>query len=137
MRPVLAGTRLHLHICRIRSGFLFSERECTELLARHQFWQPFLLLLVRAEQKQRANPDRVMRVNENRCRCATAADFLQHLAVRHLRKAASAIFLRRGHAEHADASQAVDHAARNIRLSIDLRRIEMFIEKLREARASV
>src|SRR5207249_10894356 len=45
-------------------------------------------------------------------------------------EAAAAVFLRRSHAEHADASQAIDHAARNIRLPINLRSIEVFIEKL-------
>jgi hypothetical protein len=89
-----------------------------------------LVLLVRAKQKQRANSDRVMRVDEDRCRCATAAYFFQNFAVGHLRETASAIFLRRGHTEHADAPKAINHLAGNICLSIDLSRIEMFIEKL-------
>src|SRR5262245_9311600 len=89
---------------------------------------------MRAKKQQRANPDRVMRINEDRCRCTTAADFFQHFAVRHLRKTASAIFLRRSHPEHADATKAIDHATRNVRLPIDLRRIEMFIEKLAKLR---
>src|SRR5438093_973866 len=74
----------------------------------------------------------MVRVYENRCRCATAPDFFQHFAVRHLREAASAVFLRRSHAEHTDAAQTVDHLARNVCLAIDLRRIEMLIENLAE-----
>src|SRR5438128_8144280 len=71
-----------------------------------------------------------MRVDENRCRCATTPDFLQHFAVGHLREAASAIFLRRRHPEHADTAKAIDYAAWNVCVSIDLRRIEVFNEKL-------
>src|SRR5213076_2620189 len=70
-----------------------------------------------------------MRVNKNRCRRATSPDLLQHLAVGHLRETVSAIFLRRCHAEHADASQSIDNAARNVRLAIDLRRIKICIQK--------
>src|SRR5580765_2555812 len=70
-----------------------------------------------------------MRVNENRCGRATSSDFFQHLAVGHLRKTVSAIFLGCRHAEHADAPQPIDHAARNVRLPIDLRRIKILIQK--------
>src|ERR1700757_820961 len=70
-----------------------------------------------------------MRIDENRCRRAPTADFFQHFAVSHLRKSASAVFLRRRHTKHADASQAIDHAARNVRLPIDLRSIKMLVEK--------
>src|SRR5437667_391970 len=65
-----------------------------------------------------------MRVNENGCRCATPSDFFQNFAIGHLRETASAIFLRRGHAKHANASQTINYAARNVRLPIDLRRID-------------
>ena len=41
----------------------------------------------------------------------------------------SAIFLRRRHAEHAGTPQPIDHATGNIRLPIDLRRIEICIQK--------
>src|SRR6266481_5931173 len=41
----------------------------------------------------------------------------------------SAIFLRRRQAEHAGTPQPIDHATRNIRLPIDLRRIEICIQK--------
>src|SRR6266487_5105272 len=71
-----------------------------------------------------------MRIYEDRCRCATTPDFFQHFAIGHLREPVSAIFLRRGHAQHANASQTINYAARNVRLPIDLRRIEVFIEKL-------
>src|SRR5437773_10075032 len=72
----------------------------------------------------------MVRVYENRCRRATAADFLKHSAVGHLRKTASTVFHWRGRSEHADATESIDNLARNIRLSIYLNRIEMFIEKL-------
>src|SRR5215831_14990494 len=42
----------------------------------------------------------------------------------------SAKFLRRSHSEHADPPQPINHAARNIRLPIDFRRIEIFVQKL-------
>src|SRR5882757_7087085 len=129
MRAVLAGTRLHLHVCRVRPGFPLGERERTELLASYQFRQPFLFLFVRAKQQQRPDPDGVMRVNKNRCRRATSPDLLQHFAVGHLRETMSAIFLRRRQAEHAGTSQPIDHATGNIRLPIDLRRIEICIQK--------
>src|SRR3954451_20724065 len=70
-----------------------------------------------------------MRVNENRCRRTTSSDFFQHLAVGHLRESASAVFLRRRHAEHADTPQPIDHASRNVRLAIDLRRIKIFLQE--------
>ena len=34
MRAVFARLRLHLHIRRIRSGFLFRQRKCGQMLAR-------------------------------------------------------------------------------------------------------
>src|SRR4029077_9966074 len=74
----------------------------------------------------------MMRVYENRGGCATAADFFQHLAVRHLRETAAGVFLRRGHAEHAGPTKAIDHAARYVCLAVDLRRIKMFIQKFAE-----
>src|SRR5262249_58187667 len=77
MRTVLAGTRLHLHVCRIRTGFPLGERKRAELLAGYQFWKPFLFLFVRAKQQQRANPNGVMRVNEDRCRCTTPPDLFE------------------------------------------------------------
>src|SRR4030095_16896189 len=70
-----------------------------------------------------------MRVNENRCRRTTSSDFFEHFAVGHLREPMSAVFLRCRHAEHADTPQPIDNAARNIRLPIDLRRIEICIQK--------
>src|SRR6476660_4732871 len=70
-----------------------------------------------------------MGVNENRCRGTTSSDFFQHFAVGHLREPVSAVFLRCRHAEHADTPQPIDHATRNIRLPIDLRSIEIVIQK--------
>src|SRR5215208_8515037 len=100
MRTVLTGMRLHLHVCRVRSGFPFGKRERTELFASYQFWKPFLFLFVCAEQQQRADTDGVMRVNKNGCRRATSSDFFQHFAVGHLRETVSAVFLRRSETEH-------------------------------------
>src|SRR5438876_4321765 len=85
---------------------------------------------MRPKQQQRANAERMMCINEIRCRYAATANFSKQLPVGHLRKPPSAIFLRRGHAEHADTSKAINHATRNVCLPIDLRSIEMFIEEL-------
>ena len=41
-----------------------------------------------------------------------------------------AIFLGRSHAKHANPAKAINHAARYIRVPIDLRRIQMFVQKL-------
>src|SRR5215471_15483680 len=71
-----------------------------------------------------------MRIDKNRGRCATTTDLFEDFAVGHLRESASAIFLRRSHTEDADPAKAIDHAARYIRFPIDLRRIEMFVQKL-------
>src|SRR6266436_7254148 len=65
----------------------------------------------------------MMRIDKNRGRCATPADFFQHFAVGHLREAAPAVFLRRGHAKH---------AARYVCLAVDLRRIKIFVQKFAE-----
>src|SRR6516165_8211685 len=70
-----------------------------------------------------------MRVNENRCRRATSADFFEDFAVGHLRETASAVFLGRSHSKHTDAPQPIDHAAWNICLPIDFGRIEILIQK--------
>src|SRR5713101_7170053 len=83
-----------------------------------------------AKKQQRTNPDGVMRVYENRCGCAPTSDFLQELTVSHLGKAPSAVFHWRSRTEHADAPKTIDDLARNICLSIYLRRIELLIEKL-------
>ena len=71
-----------------------------------------------------------MRVGEDRGRGAARSDFLEHRAVGHLGKSAAADFLRRGHAENADAAEAVDHVARDVRLAVDCLRVEMFIQKV-------
>ncbi len=127
--------RVHLHVGRVGAGFLLGQGEGGELLAVHQAREPFFLLLLRSEKEQCANADRVMRVGEDRGRGAARADFLEHLAILHLGKAAAADFLRRGHAENADPAEAVDHMPRDVRLAIDRFGVEMFIEKI--ARSSV
>src|SRR5260370_38159608 len=70
-----------------------------------------------------------MRIHKNRRRSATAPDFLQDFAVRHLTETASANFFWRRRTEHADSSQSINHIPRNVRLPIDLRRIKMFIQE--------
>jgi len=125
-----------LYVRRIGPGFTLGQRECTELLARYQFRKPFLLLLVCPKKQQRPDPDRVVRVYENRCRCATAADFLQEFAIGHLRKTPSAVFHWRSRTEHTDAPEPVDDLTRNIRLSIYLHRIEMLVEELRRVKSA-
>src|SRR5919106_4301057 len=84
------------------------------------------------KKQQRTNSDGVMRIYENRCRCATTPDFLQQLAVSHLREAQSAEFHWRSCSEHTDPSQPIDDTSRNVGLSIYLGSIEMFVEKLPE-----
>src|SRR5215813_5811092 len=130
MRPVIAWPGLHLHVRRIRSCLLFGQRKCAELFARTQFWQPSLFLVMRAKEQQRANSNGVMRIHENRCRCAAAADLFQNFAVGHLRETMPAIFLRCSHAKHADPAKSVNHAARNVRFPVHFRWIEMLIQKL-------
>src|ERR1043166_113042 len=103
MRAVLAKTRLHLHVCRIRSCFPFRERERAELLAAHQFRKPFLFLFVCAKQQQRPDSDRGMLVTKNGYRRATTPDYFEDFAVGHLAEPVSAVFLRRSHSEHADS----------------------------------
>ena len=130
MRAIFARFRLSLDVRRVRAGLRFGQREGRQLTAIHQFRQPLFLLRLGSEKEQSANPNRVMGVGENRSRSATATDLLEHLAIHHLRKSAAAHFLRRGHAEHADPAETVDHFPRNIRDPVDLRRVEMLIEKL-------
>src|SRR5438067_5131101 len=85
-----------------------------------------------SEKQQRANPDGMMRVYENRRRCTPTANFLQQFAVNHLGKTASAVFHWRGRTKHTDAPQPIDDVARDICLSIYLGGVEMFAEKLAE-----
>ena len=125
---------MHLYVRRIGACFTLGQRERAEFFARYQLRKPFLLLRVRSKKQQRSDTDRVVRVYENRCRRATAADFLKHPAVGHLRKTASTVFHWRGRSEHADATESIDNLAWNIRLSIYLGGVEMFVEKLAEFR---
>src|SRR5947208_13761750 len=74
----------------------------------------------------------MMRVHENRRRRATPADFFQHFAVGHLREAATAVFLRRGHAQYSDAPKPINYPARYVCPPVDLRRIKMFVQKFAE-----
>ena len=128
--PSSLGSRLHLHVGRVGTGFFFRQRESGQLFAVHKPRQPLLFLLARSEKQQRANADGMMRVGENGSGSVARADFLQHLAIRHLRKSAAAKFLRRGHSQNADAAESVDYRPWNISFPIDRRRIQIFIEKL-------
>src|SRR4029077_8520508 len=76
-----------------------------------------------------ADADRMMRVYKHRCRCATTTDLFEDLAVRHLSESVTADFFRCSRTENADSSQSIDHVPRNVRLSIDLGRIQMFIQE--------
>ena len=136
MRSVFARRGAHLHVGRVGAGFLLGQGEGGELLAVHQLRQPFFLLLLRPEEEQGANADRVMRVGEDRGRGAARADLLEHLAILHLGKSAAADFLRRGHPENADPAESVDHMPRDVRLAIDRLGVEMFIQKLAQLRDS-
>src|SRR5205823_4234363 len=69
-------------------------------------------------------------IHENRGRCTAATDLFQDPAVGHLGESAPAIFFRRGHAEHTDSAKPINHAARYICFSINLRSIEMSVQKL-------
>src|SRR5437868_11725239 len=44
----------------------------------------------------------------------------------------ASIFLRGGHTQYSHPAKAIDHTARNVRLPINLSRIEMFIQKFAE-----
>jgi hypothetical protein len=72
----------------------------------------------------------VVCIHKNGSRCTAASNFFQDFAVGHLRKPMPAIFLRRGHAEHANSAESINYAARYIRCSVDFRRIEMLVQKL-------
>ena len=71
-----------------------------------------------------------MRIRKNRRRSVARPDFFQHAAIGHLRKSPTTNFFRCCHPEHADAPQAVDDFAWNIRIPIDRYRIQFVIEKL-------
>jgi hypothetical protein len=75
-----------------------------------------------------------VRVCKNRSGSATSADFLQHFAIRHLRKSPSAKFLWRGHAQNTNVPEAVDKMARNVGIAINRDRIEIFVEELADFR---
>ncbi len=130
MRTVRARHRLRLHVGRIRSGFFFGQGECRQLLAADERREPFLLLFARAEEQERADADRVVRVGKDRSRRVARADFLQHFAVGHLGEAASAEFLWRRHSQDTGVREAVDHMARDVLCLINLGRVQIFIEEL-------
>ena len=115
-------------------AFFFRQRESRQLFAVNQRRQPFRFLLARSEKEQCTDADGMMRIRKNRSGSATSADFLQHFAIRHLRKSASAKFLWRGHAENADVPEAIDEMTRNIGVAINRNRIEIFVEELADFR---
>ena len=130
MRAVRARCRSRLHVGCVGAGLFFREREGGQLFAAHERWEPFLLLLLGAEQEQRPDADRVMRIGEDRRGRATAAEFFQYFAVGHLGEAAPAKLLWRRHPEDARSRQAIDHVLRNVRNAIDLGWIQFRIKKL-------
>ena len=134
MSAVRARLRPRLDVRGVRARFFLGQGESRQLLARHERRQPFLLLLARAEKKQGPNANRMVRVRKNGGRSATRADFLEDLAVGPLGKTTAAVFLRRGHPEHADPRQPVDHMSRNIRRPIDRHRIQILIEEFADLR---
>src|SRR5260370_11556992 len=79
----------------------------------------------------------MMSVEEHGGRRAAAADFFQHLAIRHWRKPAAAVLGGRSHPEHAHAPEAVNYVARNLCLSIYCCGVELLIEKLAQFRERV
>src|SRR5439155_12125396 len=103
----------------------FGKRKSAELFARDKFRQPLLFLFVSSKKQQGANPDGMVRVHEHGCGCASATDFLEHFAVRHLNEPPSVVLCRRGHPEHADAPKTINDLARNLCLSIYLGWIEI------------
>ena len=105
---------------------LASEPACSSVRAnaasfspRASGGQPARLLLGRAEEDQGPQADRVMGVDEHGRRGAVAADHLHDPAIAHLREPAAAELDGRGHAQHAELGQALDHRGRDVGLAVD------------------
>src|SRR5438552_8071970 len=69
-------------------------------------------------------------VDEHGSRRIALADFFEHSAILHLRKAAPAKFSRCGHAQNTGVRQTMDEIARNVRMPIDPVRIELAVQHL-------
>ncbi len=55
------------------------------------------------------------------------ADHFHDAAIRQLREAPPAVFLRSRHAEHAEPAQTGDDLSRDLRVAIDGRRVDVFL----------
>ena len=129
MRAVRAQFGARLDIGGIGAGLRLGERERGKLFAADEWREPAALLLRRAEEQQRPDADGVMRIYEHRRGSTARSDLLEHATVGHLRKSAPAEFERCRHAEHAEPREAVNHLARDVRVSINGRGIEFLVEE--------
>ena len=78
---VLGRRRGGLDVAGVGAGFGFGEREGAELRAVEEPRQPLRLLFLRAEEHERANADRVVRVDEHRDAGVVPAQDLHRLEV--------------------------------------------------------
>src|SRR5207247_164329 len=124
-----AGAGHGLHVRGVRAGLGFGESERGQFLAVDERWQPAPLLIGCAEQQQRPHADRMLDVYENRSRSAAAADLFHHATIGHLRETAPAYVPRRGHSEYTETGEPVDDFARDVRLPVNRRRVEVPVEK--------
>ncbi len=83
-----------------------------------------------AEQNQGANADALVGIHEDPRRGTMSPDNLHDLAITLLREFLSAEFRRRGHPQHADFRQTVDHLARDVGIAVDRGSIDLFLGEL-------
>ncbi len=87
------------------------------------------LLIGRTKQNDRARANRMMRVDEERCAGAVAAENFQQAAVLRLRQSATTTFGRQAGTQDSQAAEAINHALWNYRLAVDGDRVDLGLAK--------
>ena len=94
--------------------------------------QPLLLLLLGAEQHQRlGDADRLVGGEQRRQRRVPRAGQRERAVVVDLRQAEAAVLLGHLHAERAELLEAVEHLVGDLRLALDLERVDLLVEEAR------
>src|SRR4051812_34544400 len=118
---------------RVRADVGLGEQEGRDVVLGHQ-GQPLLLLLLGAEAHQwLRDADRLVRAEQRRQRARPRAGQRQRLVVVDLRQAEAAVLLGDLHAERAELLEAVDDLFGDLRVALDLQRVDVLDEERAQA----
>jgi hypothetical protein len=126
---VLGRRRRGAETRRVRADVGLGQQERGDVGAR-DLRQPLALLGLGAEQQQRlGDADRLVRRQQRAERRVPGAHERQRPVVVHLRQAEPAVLLGHLHPERAEVLEAVDHGLGDLRVALDLQRIDVLGEE--------